>query len=133
MRTGRAVSISVFPLLSLMRKENLGEPHAVFAGGERYVSPRFAAQAEQVLQQELAEAGLGDRRDYLEFVDLVTVVQQATVEYYGWVTAVDEDYSVLVASHGRRAVLLGAVRGAACGSSVATAGPDGRRAAGAAA
>jgi ESX secretion-associated protein EspG len=106
MRTGRAVEISVFPLLSLIQKENLGEPHALFAGGERYVSPRFAAEAERVLQQELKDAGLGERRDYLEFVDLVNVVQRATSEFYGWVTSVDESYGVLAGSYGRNAVTL---------------------------
>lgn len=106
MRTGRAVSISVFPLFSLLRRENLGPPHTVFAGGELYISPRFAAEAERALQQQLDEAGLGDRQDYLEFVDLLTVVQHATVEYYGWVAGVDDDYAVLVASLGRRAVSL---------------------------
>jgi hypothetical protein len=106
MRTGRVAEISVFPLLSMIQKENLGEPHALFAGGERYVSPRFADEAARVLQQELKDAGLGERRDYLDFVDTVNVVQRATVEYYGWVTSVDETYAVLVASFGRQAVLL---------------------------
>lgn len=106
MHTGRAVSISVFPLFSLLRREDLGDPHTIFAGGERYVSHRFATEAERVLQQQLHEAGLGDRQDYLEFVDLLTVVQHATVEYYGWVTGVDDDHAVLVASLGRRAVSL---------------------------
>ena len=106
MRAGRAVELSVVPLLSVVRKENIGEPHAIFAGGERYVSPRFAEEAERVLQQELRDAGLGERRDYLEFLDLMTVVQQATLEYYGWVTAVEEFYSVLVASVGREAALV---------------------------
>ncbi|MGB3441838.1 MAG: ESX secretion-associated protein EspG [Actinophytocola sp.] len=106
MQTGRKVELSVFPLLSLMQKENLGEPHAVFAGGERYVSPRFSAEAERVVRQELDAAGLGGRREFDEFVDLVNVVQRATVEYYGWVTTTDEAYSVLVASYGRSAVLV---------------------------
>lgn len=106
MRTGRKVEISVFPLLSLMQKENLGEPHAVFAGGERYVSPRFAAEAERILQQELKNAGLGERADLDALIELVNVVQHATVEYYGWVTTTDEAYSVLVASYGRTAALV---------------------------
>lgn len=106
MRTGRKVELSVFPLLSLMQKENLGEPHTVLAGGERYVSPRFSAQAERVVRQELDDAGLGDRGEFDGFVELVNVVQRATVEYYGWVTTADEAYSVLVASHGRSAVLV---------------------------
>jgi EspG family len=106
MRTGRAVEISVFPLLSLIQNENLGEPHAIFAGGERYVSPRFAAEAERVVQRELKDAGLGERGDYLDFVDLVGVVQRANIEYYGWVTTADESYGVLAAAFERNAVVL---------------------------
>ncbi len=106
MRTERKVELSVFPLLSLVKKERLGEPHAVFAGGERYVSPRFAEEAERAVRQDLAEAGLGEPRDLTEFLDLVTVVQQADIEYYGWVTTTDEAYSILVAAQGRTAVLV---------------------------
>lgn len=106
MRTGRTVELSVFPLLSLMQKENLGEPHAVFAGGERYVSPRFADQAARVVQQELQDAGLGERGEFDSFLDLVNIVQRASLEYYGWVTTSDEAYSVLVAAYGRNAVLV---------------------------
>ncbi len=106
MRTGHKVELSVYPLLSLMRKERMGEPHPVFAGGERYVSPRFAEEAERAVRQELRDAGLGERREYGEFLDLVSVAQRASLEYYGWVTTTDEAYSVLVASHGRSAVLV---------------------------
>lgn len=104
MRAGRAVEISVSPLFGLLQKENLGEPHILLAGGERYSSPRFAVEAERVVQQELKDAGLEDRGDYLEFVDLVNVVQRATAEFYGWVVGVDGSYGVLVASCGRKAV-----------------------------
>jgi hypothetical protein len=102
----RLVELSVFPLLSVMEKENLGGPHPVFAGGERYVSPRFAAVAEQMLRQELDAAGLGGRSDYLEFLELLGIVQRASVEYYGWVTGADESYAVLAASVGNSAVTV---------------------------
>jgi len=98
------IEIAVSPLFSLLQREKLGEPHTMLAGGERYFSPRFAVEAERVIQQELKDAGLGDEQDYRRFVELVTVVQRATVEFYGWVTGVDENYGVLVASHGRHAV-----------------------------
>jgi hypothetical protein len=106
MRAGRSVEISVYPLLSLVQNENLGEPHAIFAGGERYVSPRFADQARRVLRQELDAAGLAGRGDYLDFLEQVGVVQRAGIEYYGWVTATDEAYAVLVAAAGRSAVTV---------------------------
>jgi hypothetical protein len=106
MRAGHSVEISVYPLLSLMRKENLGEPHAIFVGGERYVSPRFAAEAERVLHRELAQAGLGNRSDYLDFVELVDAVQRCGIEYYGWVTTAEEAYAVLAVSFQRVGVLV---------------------------
>lgn len=98
------VEISLSPLFSLLQRENLGEPHTLLAGGERYYSPRFAVATEQLFQQELKDAGLGDQADYRAFVELVNVVQQATAEFYGWVTGVDGVYGVLVASCGRQAV-----------------------------
>lgn len=104
MRAGRAVEISVSPLFSLLQTENLGEPHTILAGGERYVSPRFVVESERVVRQELADAGLGDKRDYLEFLDVVNVVQRASVEFYGWVVGSGQDYGLLVASRGRQAV-----------------------------
>jgi hypothetical protein len=106
MRAGRAVELSVRPLFSVIQRERLGEPHAILAGGERYVSPRFADQAARALRQELADAGLGEQRDYLDFVDSLTVVQQAELEFYGWVTGTDRTYSALVASVGRVAVTV---------------------------
>jgi hypothetical protein len=104
MKAGRAVEISVSPLFSLLQAENLGEPHTILAGGERYVSPRFYGGFERVVRQELSDAGLGDKRDYLEFLDLVNVVQRASSEFYGWVTGAGQDYGLLVASLGRQAV-----------------------------
>lgn len=106
MKAGRTVEISVSPLFSLLQRENLGDPHTLFAGGERYCSPRFAERAEKVIQRELADAGLGDKRDYVDFVDMIGVAQQATAEFYGWVFGTDENYGVLVASLGRQAVRL---------------------------
>lgn len=102
----RAVELSVSSLFSVLQREDLGEPHTVLAGGERYHSPWFATAAEKVVRRELAGAGLGDRRDYRDLVDMVTVAQRAAAEVYGWVIGVDHDYGVLVAAHGRRAVRL---------------------------
>ena len=102
----RGVELPVLPLVSLLRQENLGDPHAIFAGGERYVSPRFADEASALLREELAAAGL-DRRDALDdFVDSLALVQRAAIEYYGWVTSGGENVTLLTASIGRRAVAV---------------------------
>ena len=102
----RAVELPVLPLVSLLRRENLGDPHAIFAGGERYVSPRFADEAATLLRQELADAGLGGRDALDDLIDTLALVQRATLEYYGWVTAGDENFALLTASAGRRAVAV---------------------------
>ncbi len=105
MRGGRVVELSVLPLMSLLRRENLGDPHAIFAGGERYVSHRFADQAADELRKELAGAGLGDRDALREFVHTLSLVQRCGTEFYGWVDGA-ERYAVLVASLGRRGVAV---------------------------
>jgi hypothetical protein len=102
----RTVELSVYPLISLIRKEKLGEPHPLFAGGERYVSPRFAADAERILREELASHGLGDRAALTDFVEKLALVQRAGTEYYGWMTNGDKKYATLVAASGRRAVAV---------------------------
>jgi EspG family len=103
-RTGRAtVELAVHPLVSLIRRENLGDPHPVFAGGERYVSHRFAGDAERVLRTELADAGLGDRDELGDFTAMLATIQRARAELYGWVTDQDDTYAVLAAAHGRSA------------------------------
>lgn len=106
MQGRRTVELSVFPLISLIRKEKLGEPHPVFAGGERYVSPRFTAEAERVVREELAGHGLGDRTALADFVEKLALVQQAGTEYYGWMTHGEQKYATLVAASGRRAVAV---------------------------
>lgn len=102
----RAIELPVLPLVGLLRRENLGDPHAIFAGGERYVSPRFADEAAALLRRQLAEAGLGDHHALDDFVDRLALVQRAAAEFYGWVSATDGDYAVLTASAGRRAVTV---------------------------
>lgn len=105
-RATRTVELPVYPLVELVRREGLGDPHPVLAGGERYVSHRFAAQAEQDLRERLAAAGLGHRDALDEFVEDVGVAQRATAEFYGWVADGLRRYSVLATALGRRAVVL---------------------------
>jgi hypothetical protein len=105
-RGGRAVELPVLALAGLLRRENLGDPHAVFAGGERYVSPRFTDEAEALLSEELAGAGLGGRDALYDFLDTLTLVQRASVEFYGWISSGDEEAAVLAAAAGRRGVTV---------------------------
>lgn len=98
----QTLELSVHPLVSLIHRENLGDPHPVFAGGESYVSHRFVAEAERELRAELADAGLADRDRLADFTGMLSVIQRARTEFYGWVN----DYAVLAAAHGRSAFAL---------------------------
>lgn len=100
------VELSVYPLIALIHKEDLGQPHPVFAGGEQYVSHRVAGEAERALRAELAEAGLADRGPLTDFTGMLSVVQQAHTEFYGWVAGDGEPSALLVAGHGRNAFAL---------------------------
>lgn len=102
----RVVELPVTPLTGLLRRENLGDPHAIFAGGERYASPRQAGETAAALRRELADAGLGHRDALDDFLGTLAVVQRAAVEFYGWVRAGDDDHALLVAAAGRRAVAV---------------------------
>lgn len=109
MRGAPTAEISVHSLLSLLQRDNLGEPHAIFVGGERYVSPRHVKEAERLLDQELRDAGYGDRNAYDDLLRSVGIMQRVGLEYYGWVAAADMTYAVLVGTSGRSAVVV--VRG----------------------
>lgn len=106
MSGGRGVEMSLRTLLSLLQRDNLGDPHPILAGGELYVSTRFAGHAERTLRQELAAAGLDDRDRLDELRNTLTLVRQARTEYYGWITQHGDVSAVLVAAHGGIAASL---------------------------
>lgn len=99
--------MSLWALLSLVQRDNLGDPHPILAGGELYVSPRFAADAERAFRADLAGAGLDDRDRLTELRNTVALVHRsARTEYYGWIKRGDEVSAVLVAAMGRIAAVL---------------------------
>lgn len=100
------VELSLRALLSLVQRDNLGDPHPVLAGGELHVSPRFAKDAERAIREDLEAAGLADRDRLDELRNTLALVRQARIEYYGWITRGDEVYAVLTASVGRIAAVL---------------------------
>lgn len=101
-----AVELSVHPLIALIHKENLGDPHPVLAGGEEYVSHRFTDEAERSVRAELAGAGLTDRSQLADFTGMMSIIQTARTEFYGWVSGDGGTYAVLVAANGRNAFAL---------------------------
>ncbi|SDC86327.1 ESX secretion-associated protein EspG [Actinokineospora iranica] len=106
MRTQSRVELSVDTLYRLLKQENLGDPHPLFTGGERYYSPRFKQESDAQFHRELDRAGLSTPQGVAEdFLDLLAVIQRGAVEYYGWLQDTEGPYSVLVAASGRSAAL----------------------------
>ncbi|MGQ0838440.1 ESX secretion-associated protein EspG [Actinokineospora sp.] len=100
------IELSVHTLYRLVRQHNLGEPHTVFTGGERYFSPRFRQETDARSRRELDAAGVNTPRGVdEEFLGLLSVIQRAAVEYYGWLHDAEGPYSVLAAAAGRSAAL----------------------------
>ncbi|HEX2291223.1 MAG TPA: ESX secretion-associated protein EspG [Pseudonocardiaceae bacterium] len=103
MHDTRTVELPVFVLINIVRRENLGEPPTVLAGGEQYVPARFEAQARRILDAELARAGVRSDSHFRPLLELIT---KAQVEYYGWIDSQDGSLAVLAAARGRAAVLV---------------------------
>ncbi|CRK60571.1 hypothetical protein [Alloactinosynnema sp. L-07] len=100
------VELSVHTLYRLLETQNLGEPHTVFTGGERYYSPRFKQENDAQFRRELERAKIVTQRGIdPDFLDLVQVVQRAGTEYYGWLRDAEGPYTVLTATAGRLGVL----------------------------
>jgi hypothetical protein len=98
--------LSVATLYRLLRQLDLGEPHPLFTGGERYYSPRSRQEADAEFRAALTAAGVIGRGGVDPgFVELLTVVQRGQVEYYGWLHDAEGPYSVLTAAAGRVGVL----------------------------
>ncbi|HVK20777.1 MAG TPA: ESX secretion-associated protein EspG [Actinokineospora sp.] len=100
------VELSVHTLYRLLETRNLGEPHTIFTGGERYYSPRFKQETDAQLRRELEQARVLTQRGIdADFLDLLQVVQRAGTEYYGWLKDAEGPYTVLTATAGRLGVL----------------------------
>lgn len=103
----RGVEVSLQALLSLVRADNLGDPHPILAGGELYVSPRFSRDAQRAIREDMDAGGLDDRDRLDELRNTLGLVHQsARTEYYGWITQGGEVSAVLVAAIGRIAAVL---------------------------
>ncbi|GAA4432364.1 ESX secretion-associated protein EspG [Actinokineospora soli] len=111
MQTTAKVELSVEVLHQALALLDLGEPHALFTGGERYYSPRFKQESDAALHRALHAAGVGGPHGVdPAFADLLTVMQRRHVEFYGWMQDAEGPYSVLTAASGRAAVLAERVR-----------------------
>jgi hypothetical protein len=101
------VQVSLPTLIAAINIEGLGEPHAVLAGAERFISRRVRHQAEAMVWDELNRGELARGNRLTDDVrDMLTTIQRAGVEYFGWVTGPEISRAVLAAAVGRDAALL---------------------------
>ncbi|NIJ14327.1 hypothetical protein FHU38_004671 [Saccharomonospora amisosensis] len=100
------VELPLDTLLTAMSLAGCGEPHLVFAGGERYVPPSAADRVRREALDELASLGLAtsgglDRG----FEDVLRTLDRPHTEYIAHVRAGDRQYGMLVAVRGRSATI----------------------------
>ena len=96
----RSITLPLTAIVRLLQQNNLGEPHVVLAGGERYYSPRFKEENDRELREQLGDVDPGDVYDSL------SLIQYADTEYYGWVDAGNGDEAILLAGLRGNGVML---------------------------
>lgn len=105
--SGLSVSISLETYTYLIKHENLGDPHSTLVGGERWYPPDVRANRASAVMNELRELGLTRGNELSdEFLDVLTVMQRAAVEYYTFATIDGKPFTYRTASIGRDAVLV---------------------------
>lgn len=96
----RSITLPLTTIVRLVQQNNLGEPHVVLAGGERYYSPRFKEENDRELRNQLAGV------DVDQVYDTLSLIQYADTEYYGWLDAGDGDEAILLAGLRRAAAMV---------------------------
>lgn len=105
--TGRPVSISLETYTFLIKKENLGDPHSTLIGGERWYPPDVRSNRDARVLDELRSQGLTSGNHLSDdFVDMLTIMQRAAVEYFTFATIEGSPWTFRTASIGRDAVLV---------------------------
>jgi hypothetical protein len=103
----RPVSISLETYTFLIKKENLGEVHSTLIGGDRWYPPDVRADRDRRVLDELRSQGLTSGNHLSdEFMDMLTVIQRAAVEYFTFATVEGSPKTYRTASIGRDAVLV---------------------------
>jgi hypothetical protein len=110
----QVVELSVGALAAAAEREGLGALHIALQPEPMWYPREERDAAQSALNQEFAAAGLLDGRGRLDpdFVDLLPVLTNASLEYFGWVSQDETTWSVLAASRGMLGVL--AVRHGDC-------------------
>ena len=96
----RSITLPLTAIVRLLQRDNLGEPHVVLAGGERYYSPRFKEENDRALREQLGDVDTND------VYDALSLIQHADTEYYGWVDAGAGDEAILLAGLRGNGIML---------------------------
>ncbi|MGH3951723.1 MAG: ESX secretion-associated protein EspG [Pseudonocardiaceae bacterium] len=101
------VSISLETYTTLLDKENLGEPHATLGGGELWYSPDERRGRDVRVLGELRRQGLVEgTRVSDDFMDVLAIMQRASVEYYTFAQVVGSPVTIRTAALGRDAIVI---------------------------
>jgi len=104
---GTALELSVGALAAAAEREGLGTLHPALQPEPMWYPREERDSQRSVLDGELAEAGLVNRRGRLDpdFLDLLPVLTNASLEYFGWLHHDEVTWSALAASRGMLGVL----------------------------
>ncbi|TNC21184.1 ESX secretion-associated protein EspG [Amycolatopsis alkalitolerans] len=101
------LSLPLDALAGAVERENLGSLHLVLRPEPVWLPDTEKLAAEQRLRDMLQESGLLDRHGRLdaEFLDLLPLLTNASLEYYGWVHDGQRTYGILAAARGLQGVV----------------------------
>lgn len=102
------VSISLETYTTVIERENLGEAHPTLSGGEMWYPDDAAREKNGRVFEQLREQGLlvsGNRLSD-DFLETLTVMQRAAVEYYTFASVEGNRATARTAALGRDAVLV---------------------------
>ncbi|MEU3273769.1 ESX secretion-associated protein EspG [Saccharomonospora sp. NPDC006951] len=100
------MELSLHTLLAAMRWAGCGEPHLIFAGGNRYLPPAADDRLKREMLSELTGLGLADGTGLEpDFEHVLRIIDRPYTEYYAYLRAHEQHYGVLVAVQASSAVV----------------------------
>lgn len=100
------VELPLDTLLTAMSLAGCGEPHLIFAGGERYIPPSATERVNREALAELDSLGLATKDGLVrDFEDALRTLDRPHTEYIAHARAGERQYGILVAVRGRSATV----------------------------
>ncbi|ASR38883.1 hypothetical protein BAY61_02210 [Prauserella marina] len=89
-----------------MRWAGCGEPHLIFAGGNRYIPPAADDRLKRETLSELSGLGLADGTALdPDFEQVLRIIDRPYTEYYAYLRTHEQQYGVLVAVQASTAIV----------------------------